>query len=150
MGYTSTQKGPWAAVLGGVTVLLVVQAFILRDKPLAVAALVAGALSLAVLAGCFHRLTLRDEGDRLGIRFGPLPFFRRTISYKAIRSVKAGRSSFIDGWGIHYIPWRGWTYNLWGYGCVILDVEGKTIRVGVPDPEALVDFLRSRTDSRRA
>ena len=150
MGYVSTQKGPWAAVLGGVAVLLVVQAVILCEKPMVGAALVAGAAILAICAGCFHRLTVRDEGDRLGIRFGPLPLFRKTIPYGAIRSAVTGRSAFIDGWGIHYIPRRGWTYNIRGYACVVLDVDGTAVRVGVPDPDRLADFLRSKMATRRA
>ena len=45
-------------------------------------------------------------------------------------AVEAGRSSLIDGWGIHWIPGRGWTYNLWGFGCVVIQQGKKTTRVG--------------------
>jgi hypothetical protein len=58
--------------------------------------------------------------------------------------VAAARSSWIDGWGIHYIPGRGMTYNLWGFDCVEIDMNGRTVRVGTDDPEGLTDFLKGR------
>jgi hypothetical protein len=149
MGYCSTQKGPLGLMLSGLAVLLIPAACLLMDRPWAVVALVAAALLLLALGFCFRTLTVQDEGDRLGIRFGPLPLFRKTIPYAAIRSFKAGRSSLVDGWGVHYILGRGWTYNLWGFSCVILDVDGTTCRIGVPDPEPLVEFLGSRMALRQ-
>ncbi len=50
----------------------------------------------------------------------------------------------IDGWGIHYILGRGWTYNLWGFGCVKLTLGKKVIRVGTDDVENLAQFLRGK------
>jgi len=52
----------------------------------------------------FARLTIRDEGDHLALRFGPLPVFRRRIRYADITAVEPGRSALIDGWMIHRIP----------------------------------------------
>jgi len=144
MGYCSTQKGPWGLILVGVAALVILTACLLRDKPIACFVLMAAAAPVVALGFCFKTLTVRDEGDRLGIRFGPLPLFRKTIPYAAIRSVETGRSSLVDGWGIHYILWRGWTYNIWGYACVVLDVDGTTYRIGVPDPKALAEFLAGR------
>ena len=57
---------------------------------------------------------------RLALRFGPLPVLRKTFRYADITGVEIGRTSVIDGWGIHYMPGRGWTYNLWGFNCVKL------------------------------
>jgi hypothetical protein len=150
MGYRSTQKGPWTLILVGVSILLIPPACLLREKPLVSVVLVTAAAALAVLGFCFQTMTVRDEGDRLGIRFGPLPLFRKTIPYTAVRSVETGRSSLVDGWGIHCILWRGWTYNIGGFSCVVLDVDGTVYRIGVPNPEALADFLGSRMVSRRA
>lgn len=51
----------------------------------------------------------------------------------------------MDGWGIHYILGRGWTYNLWGFGCVKLTLGRKVVRVGSDDVENLVEFLKAKT-----
>lgn len=99
---------------------------------------------LFLFALCFRSLTVSDEGERLSIRFGPIPLFRKSIAYADITRVEPGKSSFVDGWGIHYLPGRGWTYNLWGYDCVVVYPGRKIIRIGTDDVENLVDFL-SRT-----
>ena len=62
--------------------------------------------------------------------------------------MEPGRIAIIDGWGIHYIPGRGWTYNLWGFGCVKLTVRGKVVRVGTNDVENLARFLGEKTGLR--
>ena len=73
-----------------------------------------------------------------------VPFGWRT----RIESVEPGRSSLLDGWGIHYFPGRGWTYNLWGFDCVVLRMKKKTLRVGTDDPDGLLEFLQSRVTSQ--
>jgi hypothetical protein len=47
----------------------------------------------------------------------------------------------MDGWGIHYVPFRGWTYNLWGFDCVVLQLGSKTVRIGTDDADNLLAFL---------
>ena len=79
---------------------------------------------LLMLAFSFQRLTIRDEGAWLAIRYGPLPIFRTRIAYADISSVEPGQTSWIDGWGIHWIPGRGCTYNLWGFSCAKLARAG--------------------------
>jgi hypothetical protein len=103
------------------------------------------AVMMAFVGLCFGDLTVRDEGDHLAIRYGPLPVFHKQIRYDAIASVTRGRSSLIDGLGIHYVPGRGWTYNLWGTDCVKLLVDGKVIRIGTDDAQQLTEFLLSKT-----
>jgi len=101
-------------------------------------------IALILVAMMFQRLTVRDEGERLALRYGPLPVFRKLIRYSDITSVEPGRSSVIDGWGIHWIPGRGFTYNLWGLDCAKLIVQGRIVRVGSDDVENLVAFLRNK------
>jgi len=45
------------------------------------------ALFFVFVALSFVRLTVRDEGDCLAIRFGVLPVFRKCIPYSAIEAV---------------------------------------------------------------
>ena len=92
----------------------------------------------------FGSLTIRDDGEWLALRYGPLPVFRKRIRYADITAVEPGRTAIIDGWGIHYIIGRGWTYNLWGFGCVKLTLGKKVIRVGSDDVDRLAEFLRSK------
>ncbi len=48
---------------------------------------------------------------------------------------------------IHFIFGRGWTYNLWGFGCVKLTLGKKALRVGTDDAESLAEFLRGKVQS---
>ncbi len=108
------------------------------------------AILLAVLAFAFRSLTVRDEGAHLAVRFGPLPFFRRRIPYARISEVKRARSSVIDGWGIHYVTGRGWTFNLWGFDCVELRVGSGLIRIGSDDADELARFLSEKIGAKPA
>ena len=94
--------------------------------------------------GSPHGEPLRDEGEWLAIRFGPLPLLGTRIPYARIRSVEPDQTALLDGWGIHWLPGRGWTYNIWGYDCVKLRLDRGVIRVGTDDVENLVRFLRER------
>lgn len=94
------------------------------------------------LGSCFQHMTVRDEGAQLLIVYGPVPLFRKRIDYTQITSVEASRSAMIDGFGIHYVPGRGWTYNLWGFSCAELHLGKRIIRVGSDDVDGLVRFLR--------
>ncbi len=69
---------------------------------------------------------------------------RKRIRYTDISGVEVGHTTIIDGWGIHYILGRGWTYNLWGFACVKLTLGRKIICVGSDDAEELARFLRGQ------
>jgi hypothetical protein len=51
---------------------------------------------------------------------------------------------FAVGWGIHWNPWGGWVWNIWGFDCVVLQLNRGMFRVGTDDPDGLVEFLRRR------
>jgi len=104
-----------------------------------------GALML-VLAFSFRELTVSDEGQHLRIQYGPLPLFGRSILYSSITEVEPGRSRLVDGWGIHWIPGRGWTFNLWGFDCVVLHLGPRIVKIGTDDVEGLLEFLRRRVE----
>ncbi len=105
--------------------------------------LVLGGVALT-LSYSFRYLTVCDQGESLLIQFGPLPLFKKRIPYSQMTDVAVGQSSIIDGWGVHYVPGRGWTYNLWGFDCAIVTLGRKTIRVGSDDAENLVSFLKQK------
>lgn len=142
--YAHKQRSPLYLLLLVAAAICFISASLIRgDRATQWILLACGAL-LLFFGLCFIWMFVRDEGDALAIRYGPLPLFRRRIPYARIRSARPGRSSLIDGWGIHYIPGRGTTYNLWGFDCVELQVDNRTVRVGTDDLLRLTDFLKQR------
>lgn len=150
MQYNHTQNGYWHWVLYAVILAEAPWAWVAREDSLAVGVMAAVAVVLALAALTFQWMTVRDEGEALAIRFGPLPLFRKRIPYTEITAVEPARTSILDGWGIHYIPGRGWTYNVWGFDCARLNLGNRIVRIGSDDVENLVRFLRERIRSSAA
>jgi hypothetical protein len=130
------------AVAGAVLSLM------LLDQTLLAAILVVTSALFILLALSFRELNVEDKGDWLSVRFGPLPLFGTRIPYGAMTAVETGRSSWLDGWGMHYVPGRGWTYNLWGFECVVVHLGKKLVRIGTEDAINLRNFLQRRITSR--
>lgn len=100
---------------------------------------------LFLCAGLFSCLNVRDERDRLAIRFGPLPLIRWQVMYAEIEGVEAVRSTLLDGWGMHWAPGQGWTLNIWGFDCVEIRMKsGRRLRIGTAEPDELREYLRAR------
>ena len=96
-------------------------------------------------AGCFRHLNVRDGGDRLIISFGPLPLFRRSITYDRLVSAEPTKTTWAEGWGIHMHRKGGWTWNIWGFDCVHIRMQnGRQLHLGTDDPQALTAFLQKR------
>ena len=143
--YQHTQSAPLQWILYLVAVALGVAAWLERASgPALVAALLIGAGVFVLLALCFGTLTVTDRGEALVARFGPLPLFGVRVPYAEIESAEQSRTGFIDGWGIHWLPGRGWVYNLWGFECVRMVVRGRVVRIGTDDAAGLVAFVRKR------
>ncbi len=141
MPYNHTQPGRWHHILFAFALATCLGAWIVRSNPIVATMVLAIAAIFALCGLVFGSLTIRDEGDRLALRFGPLPVLRKTFRYADITGVEIGRTTMLDGWGIHYMPGRGWTYNLWGFACVKLTLGRKIIRVGTDDAEGLARFV---------
>ena len=114
MEYYHRQTGWLHWLLYGMAAGAVVLMWFERDQAHVVPATSLVALLLVFAGLAFHHLTVSDEGDALAVRFGPLPLFGTRIRYAEITAAEPSQTSIIDGWGVHYIPGRGWTYNLWG------------------------------------
>lgn len=142
--YDHVQRAPmyWLLMIPGIAV--VAFSVVTWHTPDAVTFLALG-LFLIALALSFRWLRVRDEGDCLAVRYGPLPIFRKRFRYAAIADAAVDRTSLVDGWGIHWVLGRGWTYNLWGRDCVRLTLTtGRTVRIGTDDPAGLTAFLAKR------
>ena len=144
--YQHRQKGPWGLLCYALAVAFLVAATYLPILALQITFLATG-LFLLLLGVSLGYLTVEDEGDRLAIRFGPFPLFRRRISYEDILEVETGRTTFLEGWGIHWSPSGGWVWNIWGYDCVVLRLKRGKLKLGTDDPEGLAKFLKGRTSS---
>ena len=143
-GYSHTQQAPLCLILYGSALLCFALAWMVGSAPGLYIAVTVGLL-IALLAPAFHHLTVEDQGDRLAVRFGPLPLFRRSVLYADIETVEVGRTLLLDGWGIHYSLRGGWVWNLWGRGCVVLHLKnGGVLRIGTDDAANLARFLEGK------
>jgi hypothetical protein len=142
--HTQWSALPWLVLLPMAIVLGI--AYRTSPRPESAVAIVAGFALVAAVMFSFHSLRITDEGDSLLLRFGPLPLMHKRFRYADIAFAQRDRSSWIDGWGIHWVPRRGWTYNIWGRDCVRLTLrDGRTIRLGTDDAERLAKFVHGKT-----
>ncbi|MGI6417969.1 MAG: hypothetical protein ACOX1P_20135 [Thermoguttaceae bacterium] len=144
MGYEHTQRGPgrylgYLAAAGMVPLI-----WTAGNDTLAAVAIGAAALLVVVVCEGFSRLTIRDEGDRLGVHFGPPPVWRTHILYRDMVSAEQAKTTFLDGWGVHWMPGRGMTYNVWGFDCVKIKTARRTIQLGTDDAGGLAAFLAAK------
>ena len=144
MDYEHTQRGLWHLLLFAVAAVCFVVGWLLGRESAAHYVCLGIALLMIFIGCCFMKLTVRDESDALAVRFGPFPLFFTRVPYEKMRQARPDRTKVLDGWGIHYLPGRGTTYNIWGFDCVRVDLENRTIRIGTDDVENLVAFLHGR------
>ncbi len=143
--YRHTQTAPLCLLLYGFAIYVFALAWFLRNEPgfVPYAVLLVG-LVMLILAAAMHHLTVEDEVDQLAVRFGPLPLFQTRIQYDDMREVEVGRTTILEGWGIHVSLRGGWVWNIWGRDCVVIRRRRGTIRVGTDDPQGLAEFLEGR------
>ncbi|RKY19960.1 MAG: hypothetical protein DRQ55_09240 [Planctomycetota bacterium] len=112
---------------------------------------VAGAVSIA-RGMCLTRLRVRDAGDCLEVCFGPLPLWRRSVSYADIIRAKPKRLGWWELWfGGKDFRWgRGSEWRLAGPDIVELTLTDGRLRVGTNDQDGLLEFLEQRIGSRAA
>jgi hypothetical protein len=136
MTYRHTQTG-WmlriALVIGAV---LLAAAALAQPSPIASAALLAGALLLALPGFAWSRLTIEIDKERLRWWFG-LGWPRGNIPLADIASVEITRTTFWQGWGVHYTR-NGWLYNVAGYDAVLITRRDKRrLMLGTDEPRRL-------------
>lgn len=143
--YRHIQRAPLCLLLYALGFLFLAIGWLVRSEtPLQWIFIVVGPVIL-VLAGSFHHLTVEDEGDDLSVSFGPIRLFGRRVPYTEIVSVEIGRTTLLEGWGIHMSLRGGWVWNLWGRDCIVLTLEKDILRIGTNDAQQLMEFLRTRT-----
>jgi hypothetical protein len=144
--YEHTQRGLMHLILLAASVIIGVSAVLFEENTSVRYGLLVLSVVFAVLATGFTQLTVCDRGDRLTARFGWLPLIGWSARWDEIESAEIGRTSWIDGWGLHWLPGRGTTINIWGLDCVVLRVKGRIVRVGTDDPRGLAEYVQRRID----
>jgi hypothetical protein len=139
--YSHTQKAPLGLLLYALALWFFAAAWLTTGLPLLPLLLGCVAVLLAVLGLSFHRLTVQDEGDRLAVRFGPLPVFRTGVRCEDIEGVELGRTTVLDCCGIHWSLRGGWVWSLWGWECVVVRRRQGVLRIGTDDAANLALFL---------
>ena len=66
------------------------------------------------------------------------------IPYRDIEKVEVGRTTILDGWGMHLSLRGGWAWNVWGWDCVVVQSRKGIIRIGTDDAEHLARFLEEK------
>ena len=143
--YEHVQKGIVKPILVVTALLCLIGGFFMRDRPPYLVICAGAALVCVILAYAMSYLSVRDAGDRLESRFGPLPLFKKSVPYSEMVSAEKDRSRFWAGWGIHWTR-KGWLWNIGGFDCVRIRTDKKSMLIGTDDPAGLVSFLRSRID----
>ena len=144
MGYEHTQRGPWRFLGYFLALVMVPVMWSASEEPMAVLLFGGVMVMTVVLCEGFSRLTIRDDGDQLSVSFGPPPVWQTHVSYRDIESIEPDRSTFLDGWGVHWLPGRGTIYNVWGFDCVRIKAGKRTLRLGTNDMDRLVAFLTAK------
>lgn len=149
MHYHHVQTSPLHWILVAASLLECGLGLLLPIPFTAKVVLVVGAVLTVALAASIRWLSVSGDDHALTIAFGPLALFRKTIEYSEILSASAGRSGWIDGWGIHYVPGKGWIWNIWGRDCVVLERPKGPFRIGTDDPQGLAEFLNAQVAASR-
>ena len=142
--YKHVQYAPLCLLLYVLAVVFIVLGLVMDTAPPIPWLFPPIGLFMLVLAASFHHLTVDDQVDRLSVSFGPVPLFRRSIKYADIISAEIGRTTVLDGWGIHMSLRGGWVWNLWGRDCVVLQHRKGILRVGTDDAGNLAAFLNQK------
>jgi len=94
----------------------------------------------AFAAWLFRSLTVEITDTELRWWFGP-GWVAKRVALSEIASARVVRTSFPEGWGIHYSRF-GWLYNVQGFGAVAISLRnGKRFCLGSDEPEALASAL---------
>jgi len=141
--YDHIQKGVLHPIFITLAVICIGIAFFTRHTPPYMIIFIAAAIACVVLSLVFGHLAVRDEGDCLSVHFGPVPLFKKSISYSEITAMEKDRSHFLSGWGIN-LTRKGWLWNIGGFDCVRIETGGKSMLIGTDDPDGLVSFLMSK------
>ncbi len=139
--YQHTQIGKiiWLALLIAFAGSIIAVAF---AGAAAVLTLTVAGLLILLIGWIFGSLTVEVAGGDLSWWFGP-GFWKKRVAADQIETCETVRNKWWWGWGIRYYG-KGWLYNVSGLDAVEIKLaDGKFIRIGSDEPEALGEAVRS-------
>ena len=99
-------------------------------------------LLIFLVGWIFGSLTVEIAEGNLNWWFGP-GFWKKRVAIDEIKGCEVVRNRWLWGWGIRYYG-KGWLYNVSGLDAVEIRLaNGKHIRIGTDEPEALAAAIRS-------
>jgi hypothetical protein len=141
--YQHTQVG--LAIIFPIAITIVVFLVLLAAGvvPVPVWGAALAVLIAPLMLALWATLTVSVDEKRLLARFG-IGLIRKSIPLSRIASYQPVRMRWIHGFGIHYIPFRGWLYNVSGMQAVeIVTKSGKHTLIGTNEPETLCKALEN-------
>ena len=98
---------------------------------------------LIVVALLFCTLTVMIHDGEIECRYGP-GLIRKHIPLAAVQGARPVRTAWYQGWGIRLTS-DGWLFNVSGLDAVEVELaDGKRIRIGTDEPQALAVAIRGR------
>lgn len=146
--YKHVQHAPLCLLLYVLAIVFVALSWVLKNEQPFPWLFPPIGMAMFLGAGSFHFLKVQDQADRLSISFGPMPLFRKSVRYEDILSAEIGRTTILDGWGIHVSLRGGWVWNLWGRDCVVLHMRIGILRIGTDDAEMLAAFVSRKISTQ--
>lgn len=139
--YRHTQFG-WFTLGTTLLVFPVAAAALWSTDP---AMLAFASIAIVVVGSLFGWLTVDLDNRRLLIKMG-IGLIRRAIPLSSIRAFAPVTNRWYYGWGVRLTPY-GMLYNVSGLRAVeILFENGRRVRIGTDEPEALVRALSGATN----
>ena len=90
----------------------------------------------------FRSLTIRVDAETIAWSFGS-GWIRKQVAVAEVASVQRVKTSFMEGWGIHYTRY-GWLYNVSGRDAVALTLQnGKRLAFGSDQAVQLAAALQA-------
>jgi hypothetical protein len=88
---------------------------------------------------CFYKITITISATTLSFSMG-IGLIKKSYRLNEIKSCKAHKNSFMNGWGIRIIQ-GGWLYNVSGFHAIELRFKNNpnVIRIGTDKPEEVIE-----------
>lgn len=132
--YKHTQYANAIALMLAVPIVVCISLAILLPR-LQYTMVIVAAL-VGILAFSFSAMTVRVTDRFVHWRFGP-GVMRRKIALSQIQNASITKTTWLEGWGIHYTS-RGWLYNVGGFDAIHITLkDGSRVILGSNDVQKL-------------
>ncbi|CCQ11395.1 putative exported protein of unknown function [Pseudoalteromonas luteoviolacea B = ATCC 29581] len=142
MLYRHSQFGTTIVTILGSSILLLIGLLISQPTG-AKESIWLAILLLSMVTFLFSTLTIEVKGNHISWFFGPR-FWRKTLNFNEVRSVKVIRYPWYVGFGIRLTS-TGWLYTVSGLSAVeLLLKDGTTVSLGSNEAEELAAVVENK------